>query len=536
MTTEHLTEPEQLASHFNLTQPGDYVRIDMADQTFDTASAMTIEGYEGNQLTDDIAPLATIETGDDRRFEVARDSSGFIGVLEEKNGSLVLMGTVLADKPIEITNGKHQKIIEIMLPASDPKDVGEVVTIMKPYTVEDTSSIVSVPAAFSTDRGNTKEDSDLKEHRRKWRKAKKIIAGVALGYSIFHSGGGVDATLDGLNDAHDTVYEANHMVHVGDKIDGYVVKDQERADDFNEGPNVVARTMDDLDGGRYDAIKKRAQEFMDLHKGEWLTDEQKDKLFQDIEVAESLQELESALEPVEELYELTFVFSLDDPYFDLNDVKYTAKSICEGMLNLPKSLVRQVGGIKKIAVHSKTSDSHANGTSVTAYYNGGKSEITVLTKSRIADAVMSQGVPGIADGDGIRSSYLHELGHALGMHGSIKGMDKDVLHGESFEEATSVGLEDAVDIGKDFVMGGLLNYPQAISTYSRANIYENNAENIAGVIDPFRSNGLAHPDEARRYQSPANRAMLRALSDMEERIPGIADYLVTLHPDLMNEK
>lgn len=537
MTTfEQMTSPEHADKHYSLSEPGDYVKIDMTDPAFSETHNITLTYGDGSDSTIEVATLATIEPSDGKQFEVVLTSDDFVGVLTEQENRLVSIGSVGKGKNVEIRDGDERHVADVILADPFANEPDNRVMIRRAYVENDSTVEISVADWRAADRGNQKEDSDLKEHKRKWRKAKKFIAGVALGYGIFHSGGGVDATMDGFNDAHDTVYEATQMVQVGDKIDGFVVKDQESADDFNEGPNGVARTMDDLDGGNYDAIQKRAQEFIELHKGEWLSENQKKELFQSIESAASLNDLEGALDSIEELYKLEFEFAPDDSEFDLNNVKHTVKSVCEGMVNLPRSLVTQTAGLKKIKVHSKDYDSYAKGTSIAGYYSPGRSAITLLAVPRVFDAVVSQGIPGVDGSEGMKSVFLHELGHAINEYGGISAANSSVLMGGRDADATNFDPKEILYMGEDLVMGGLLNYPQSISTYGRSNVDENASENIAGAIDPFRSDALAHPDETRRYQSPANRHVLNALSNLEERLPGIADYLVASNARLMNEK
>lgn len=530
---EQQTGYEGTPTTYLLDRAGDYIEVDVTDSQRETQlREFVTRGGGEHRVEMETVMQVVVDTA--KHYEVVRDPAGYIGVLENRDGQLVSLGSLDMNGRIPLADSKEKSIATVGRARTAEDGTYGGVVIDRTYASNGDRIEVDIPATTPIRRGNYSDDLEIKEHKRRWKKARKIIAGVALGYSVFHSGGAIDMATDGLNAAEDTVYAASPRYEIGDEFDGIKIRGQERADYLNAAADAVAQTMRDLDDGNYHAIRQRAHEFISRHNGDVLEDERREECMSRIDEATSLEQLKNALEAIENHQKLAFEFDDDDELSHFENVKYTTKVVAELLTKLPRSLVMYAAGIKTIEVHTKGEDGYAKGTMVGGYYSSYSHSITMIAGGPTYDKLVSVGIPGVQRSGGLRSVFLHELSHAIDDHTGVANPDMNVLSPDSYDaEPFEIQVSDAVDAGIDFIRGGIIKYPETISTYSRKNASENQAENIAGVIDPYRNDGLAHPNETRRYVSPANKSMMRALIGLERALPGVADYLVSTNERLM---
>lgn len=521
---------------FHVDEPGAYVAID-TETPLEQEKRKIILANDGKPMDFSvIADISVTEKGETKSILLG-ESDGFLGLVKpgedgQYHGISVGKGHW---RNIRDSNGNTVATVSV-----GPTKFGENdVTVARNFSNSDVELDVVVGGeseSYSSTRG---DDMDIKEHKRKRKKFTKFVGGLALGYSIFHSGGAIDMAADGFNKAHDTVYEVVDPFpdYTPDTIvDGIAIKDypdpQHMLDYFNgrnDAPEAVAQLMDDLDGHRYDDVNERAEQFLAEHPGEILSGEQQAAILDGLKNAESINEINKVLTELGDFYGVSFSASPDDPGIDVSSARNTAQGIYDGLVRLPRSLI-SAAALDGIKISSREHDNHDLEGGAQGYYDG--DDIILFAHSRTGELTLGAatfGTPGSQDTYSVRRAFLHELGHAIHSGVGAKFVDRDVVPRQGY------GLEDFdfKNLGVDVLMGGILMYPEAPSTYSRTNDHENAAENIASVIDNDRGSSLAHPDEARRFQSPANKAALKALIALEREIPGISYYLASTDDNLM---
>lgn len=531
---------ESSTTEFLLNSTSDYVKINPDSVALSEPEAVTFISSTGKERTIEATTLATItmDKCEACHFIVVRTISGLTGVIEERDGQMISLGSIENKGSITVQMSNGTRFATIRQAGGLDKKGNDQILIEKNYTITSNDIKVTVPVREAAVRGNHTDDSDIKEHTRKWRKAKKVIAGVALAYGALQSGGLVDEVLDGFNDAHSTVFEAENHYSIGNQLDGVYNFNPEPINEANEAIDAVARTMDDLDAHNYDAIQDRAQEFLAAYPGEILAEDAIDSFSDSLEAAESLEDIKASVKTLEDFYGFTFVIPKTDSGTHVNVAmaRNTIHQIQRALARLPRSLVSDSAQLRKVEIVAKEDDADFKDTSAQAYYDSYSKSITMFAKTSAGESLLAAlgQVPGSQDGGHVDDNFLHELGHALAdSQERLDIVNHDVLRTDTnFDDAPSFNV---IHTGIDIVKGGILKHPDTISTYSRENSDENAAENIGGVLAASRNAGLAPPDHTREYTSEANKTMLRTLIGFQRMMPGLADYLVSTDPRLMDK-
>ncbi len=401
------------------------------------------------------------------------------------------------------------------------------------YLGGDEGAAVRVAVAPEAHAVYANHSEDMKRERidkRIKRYAKRFGAAVILASTLV-SGGLIDKAADGFNKASHTVQDVIPEFAMDSKIDGVIIGDcinaDELLDKMNAPREAISLTMDNLDAHNYDAIRARAEAYRVAHQNEFLSTDATAKLMEQLGDAQSVdQVIGAANASLEGLYGVTFGYDESVDAMSVDEARYTMSGIARDLSKLPSSLIREGADLDSVILSTLEEDQNLSHGSKEGTYNGSKGEITIRTHSAVGDAVL--GVVGTIPGSQEWSStFLHELGHALDKKSGINSGSTGVRSSGEY------GTVSIVDTAIDFARGGVMMYPEVNSTYARTSQSEHTAESVSGVLDATRSSGLAHPDETRRFNSPANKDMLRTLASLERISPGITDYLVANNDRLM---
>lgn len=388
------------------------------------------------------------------------------------------------------------------------------------------------------------------ERRRSW--TKRLVGLAAVG-ATFSSGGFADRIGDGIVDTDRTVAAASALSSLPEpytmetEIDSIKLKDyphpQEMIDERNEEIRVeqaknerseraVKEVMNDLDAHDYEQIKQRAQEYLANNPGELMEKNELSRIRQNIESASTNEEVMAAISELGRFYGITF----DDSEPELDRLQNTAVSVFNVLSTLPKTVVEQ-SQLKKVGFRSSAERvTEVNRIGVMqGYYSSSDDRLDLYSKSRKGESIMRalSSIPGAQEDYSLENVFAHEFAHALSSKGGVGSSGEVELAGADFVPESLSDLDIIPSVAVDVVRSGVANYPEAISTYSRTNYSESIAENMGGVIHD-RSDGLAHPDEVRRFNSPGNTVLVRNLMDLESLQPGLANYFVSINPRLMN--
>lgn len=402
--------------------------------------------------------------------------------------------------------------------------------------VSDDAEIVERPKIA---REKAHESKNRLDRRRRWTRR---AVGLAATWATLSSGGFADRLGEGIVDTDKVVVAAERLnlpepYTMDTELDGIKVRDypepQQIIDERNEEISAelaaneqagvaVGQVLADLDVHDYESIRARAAEYLDSHPGELLDTEEVARLRQAIESATTAEEVMDAANELGGFYGVDF-HQLEAGEFD--EVQNTVLDSFNALSCMPKTVVER-SQLKHINFEHSGSVAMPDGQigAVQAYYARGDDSLTMYYKGKRSERMMRAltYVPGAAEDYSLENIFFHEFGHALSIKGGV-----GVSGGAEY-----VGGNQIASIGVDLVRSGIANYPGAMSTYSRSDFDESRAENVAGVISS-RSDGLAHPDELRRFNSPANKQMVRSLIDLEKLRPGLANYFVSVNPRLM---
>lgn len=388
--------------------------------------------------------------------------------------------------------------------------------------------------------------SERGESRRKWlhRSLGALAAGLA-----FSSGGVIDKATDPFIDTDKVVEDSIEVselytldsIYSGTKIEDYPDPNSllseinqpliEESEALRSAVPSVQRVMSDLNEHNYDAIKTRAEVYLAKHPDQLPSADLIESVHSRIDSANTEGEVAEALSEAAGFYEVEFGYPDNDNYtIDISALKNTAKGVVDGLARLPASVV-DYAELNSILIASpeyfNERDSSIHQT-VLGFANQEEKTITMRATSPLAETVRGgmSTIPGAQsfDSTSTEAVFLHEFGHIVnGARGIIGSSTPNTVDFEG------PGVTDyIVDAAR-----GMANYPEAISTYSRTSYEESVAENIGGVIGD-RSDGLAHPDESRRFSSPANKALIENLVRLEAWEPGLADYFVSINDRLMS--
>lgn len=360
----------------------------------------------------------------------------------------------------------------------------------------------------------------------------KFLAALALTgvmYGVGHSGGPIDRVDDHLQNAgdvvHSTLDDPDHTPIEQRTFDGipftrYPAEAQTEIKTEEKGRvdaiDRLAETMNDLDGHKYAAIQKRAAEFRSRHYADIMSASQKQQYLDEIQHDKDSAAVISSLDRFMAFYgkhaatvtESTDSIKAFNPSIGTGNVKAVATQIVNAYSYLPKEFVHDAQ-FDAIELGSAGGDDEGDAAGTTIKLTVHHAVFRQITH-------LSQHIPSMLSASKETSNIatpLHELGH---------------------KESSEYSADDpSVDAGyPQQLMYWLLNKPHFVSKYSLVNRDEAGADTFSAAFDI--NQGPTHPDEARRFSSEANKAVLTDLYTAEVKFPGITDYLVSMNGHLVS--
>jgi hypothetical protein len=530
-SNEMMASQEAIRSKtLDLKGAGDYANVSLRE---------TLIENEG-QYPSGVAIRAQLTIGENCHYLVATHGD-MIGLLKTDNEGMTIQSSVLDQQnneriPLYDEAGKYVAAVKRSSESAlVPGDVGVRIDRHEANNLDSETIRLTVAETTRVVAGNVHEDAVYEKKNRRRKKLAKTVGAVAIAYSVFSSGGTVDSIADGFNRAHDTVNDVSNIYTLDSKIDGIRFGDMPNAETYiaqmNRPSEVVAKVMDDLDGHRYADIRMRSQEYIANHGDEFVPEELLEATKNEINESKSVAEVLDSVDILGDYYGITFRVSTGAGEVSTAEARNTIEGVVDALSELPRSLIHDVAQLENVTITAfEDPSSERESSSLEGQYSSSKNEIRIHAQRGMVENLKGIAtIPGVQSDFSVKGVFLHEFGHALDEKTRIESGNAGVAIDRDNNGSLSV-KETAID----FIRGGIAMYPESISTYARTNPEEHAAENIAGILDVDRSDGIAHPDEARRFNSPANKDMLRTLVSLERVSPGIADYLVEKNNNLMS--
>lgn len=400
----------------------------------------------------------------------------------------------------------------------------------------DTKPGVSLDHNSITDQPMVPEASAHRGNGPRWRRTRKLGAAVVAGGCMLYPGGVVDKVLDAVTDEQRVVTEAAEEmllppIDLDQKHDGITLRDSpysyqqrviEEQQTYNKqikaAAQEVAQTMADLDGHNYGAIRQRADEYIQNHPGFVMTEQSRKDMSNAIETSRNVDELIAAAKPFSE-FSGKRLNPVPGTEYDFETVKHATNEYITELSTYPKDIF-SMSDAQTITIGAP--DNLSPGYAVTVgTYSSVHKEIT-LRPFGFETGRLTTWWPLYAMQDGSSNNLAaHELGHSMHTGPIVK------------KDSNNSGDAHIMYSPLDLLVGGVLGYPQEVSSYARSSHGEQAAEATAGVLSDTKT-GLAHPDEAKTYLSPANKQVLQTLMSIGKGKPGLVSYLVGKNDRLMN--
>ena len=366
----------------------------------------------------------------------------------------------------------------------------------------------------------TQRDAELKERKRlKRRRWLTGLVGSAAVVGTLVPGGLIDIVSDPFVTSEDTVRNAIEVLHPDSNSPEAIAEWLK----IQTASVAVEHTLADLDENDYQSIINRAEEYKNSHADEFIEREAVNTILEQILSAQTRSEVQQAVSAVGQFYGYDFVLS---DAASVDALKYTSTEVVQELTTLPKGLASQAE-LQTIYLETveEVNVGAQNDSGRSGYYNFDDKAIHVISvdaATATKDSIFS--IPGSFVAFDVGNTFAHEFAHALDFG--------DIGIGIA-QENTGVGEDKKTEnTVQDVFWGGILDYPQVVSSYSRSNERESKAEILSGIFTD-KSNGLAHPDEVRSFVSPANKLSIANLVTLESFDPGLADYLVAQNDRLM---
>lgn len=364
----------------------------------------------------------------------------------------------------------------------------------------------------------------------------KQAGAVALGMLAFKSGtmpGGLhDRIADGQQSAEQFVLkdgdtmrsQMDSLVDRRGGIDGHLITREEQVQDFKQANkehllalNRVARTMGDLDAHKAGKVIGRAETYEKQHAAELLPARELED-YQD--QLQSTKTTDEALEVMSKFLNRYGVTPLVGENVSAktasaegfqSDLKFAGSKIMEVFGSLPDSVVKEAFGDKWAAptitfAFGDTVSDRDDGIYGTeaAHFDG--TDITLYTTARVAGVELA--------------NFKHILAHELS-HG---------LFGNPLVESTEDTKYDNLITRAVNVASHIVGKPEFTSDYATSSSSEEAADSGSDIL----RGDIANPDDVLSFTSRSNATRLQIMVDLEERHPGISDYLVyKLRPDML---
>jgi len=499
---------------------------------------------EGKEITTDIFASITSPASDETIIVFGSESKKWLGLVD-KNDVVTewhsLQGSWGSAAVHSLGDEKNEHVI--MAKSNAPAD-GYAWTLHATRSRRSKKAVYQVTLAEGAEYFENPVSYSQRKRKIDRRRsiAKKFSAAAAV-VATLSPGGLIDKVMDPVVDTAGVVHEAGNSMHehaytAADHFDGMDLKDypdvlaeinkeaEARNAEIDKVADVAAQTMLDLDSHSYDAIQKRADEYVQRNPENFMDGTIISKMREHISAATTNDEVLAALRPLMDFYGKEVTINASTGEVTVSSAKAIAAALVNEIGEYPRSIVENAKldtiVIQRLNTDEKNSDIRAGD------YSPYERRIRINPFSELAMAVgaVQNVTPVLGDLAGVgtyEATIAHEFGHAL---------SGDRLSTTYWGDGPSDFIRD--------VTGALVDYPEVISMYSRSNFAERDAENISGVLSG-RADGLTHPDDSRRFVSPANKALLAELISfgLAERgeaavDPGVIDYLVARNPRLMD--
>lgn len=497
---------------------------------------LMLELHPGERVDCDV--LASINLGENgQSCKIVRELDGVMSLVTiDHKGGVLAMAQLSNDNSwphadIRVGSG----MLEVY--NFDTPAFNQVWTIeYAPDDGNETPAVLELEVAKAV-RVESKSIQEEKEKGRRMNWLKRTVGAVAI-VATLAPGGLIDSLADQFVTSQQTVQTAvetfePHYSTVdanGDPWPQSVIDEMHGADKAWEqaqaAGGVVEQTFNNLDDHNYQEILQQAEQYRQQHSNEFMSDEKATELFDALEAAQTKDEVLSALRSLGEFYGYEFTAS---DATSVDAVKHTAEVVAKFLINLPKHYTDQAE-LETISFETTEELIDAYGTisegvAVYGTYDPNENKIRIGTDDAFWEFVKNHTtfIPGAQPGYSVQEKFAHEFGHALAVNQTYPAERSDQSAGDAYTTETMV---------RDVVLGGILQNPEVISNYSRSSWEESGAEYTSGILSD-RSDGLASPDEVRRFNSPANQVMIKRLIAIEMSDPGFANYLIALNNRLM---
>lgn len=292
-----------------------------------------------------------------------------------------------------------------------------------------------------------------------------------------------------------------------------------------ERAKELARTMQDIDDGNLDAVKRRAEAYRDKTPSQLPSQALIEKTDKQISEANTNQEVVDALGGFMDFYDKDVDFFTKEEAAEKNaktdfmeyggfepdtpvaNTKALAHAVVNGYKVLPKQFMEAMD-FEKISFGGESPDYKG--------YNDSESIVLGVSNSRMGEA-LSQANANLAGNASDEWFVLHELGHseqADSLYFDDFNFEDDAKQPDIIDQ-TKASIKDAIDIYTE--------NPDAPSAYAYAKGgVEKDAEIFAGLMTPNEKDfkGIGTPRDATYFHSKSNRYMLSKLVQLQ----GDPDY------------
>lgn len=376
-----------------------------------------------------------------------------------------------------------------------------------------------------------------KERKRERRRTvvRSTLAGAAM-LATVKSGGLIDRAVEPFSDAGGAVESAvpypqaaDYMpVRPGETLDGipyedfsedalseWRVESTKKLEDTLVARQVVVDLFRQIDDEGYDKVLRDAAEYRDRNAEMFIGSEQVDAARTAIESAETNTQVMTALGDFMAFYDVEVGFKGGEEFADREGV---VKDIANAFVNvyapLPKDFIA-LASVSELTVSKprQGTEQEEKGSMMGTYSSSGVIDIVAQHPALLAAGKFDELL--LRSDTSYEGVVAHELGHALDENLPVEVYSDD----ESSSEM--VALKDFAE----HIARTVVSRPEAPSVYAKSDQDEYSAEIKSGVLSD-RSDGLATPNEWRKFGSDSNKAMIRTLVRLEEVYPGIAMLLV----------
>lgn len=499
--------PEQPASPISRHELGD---AEFVQLPLDAEPIRAVHGHDGP--ADVLAEIREI-SGTNSYEDYQRPLSNLL-VVRQKDGQLELRAAddydaTLSRQPLRqsydvrpriVATGKGTPKVGVLFRPPATKD-GPASLYIAPQSLRGSEKLVVATANGAGRPSQSGEHLSTIGDRNaamRGRKRAQRFAGVALAAAVAYgsntTGGLVDTARDYATEAGSSVEQAFPS---SDPVEAAAVE-------------RVAAVMRNLDAHNYEAVEAGAAQFEQQNADLLMSEAESSHYYRAIEAAESHDEILGAANEFVQYYGKSARYqahtgegtaAFDQTAIPLETFRQQVLGLVDAYAPLPRTYA-QDGRFSVIEFAAPVLDAAGRPDRAGEYDGHDQGTIRLVAYGDDVENVRSHS----------RKTVIHETGHA-------RDVEID-LHEASQKDAPLL-------VRADFILRGLVDNPADVSLYAAANTHnEKYAEAAAHVYSPADEGGLAHPDNARLFESPANRQLMAELVALEKVYPGISNYIV----------